>query len=104
MSIKEKVTMYKKETFESEEGDVFIDVHRPIKKMGDEKTPHSYGQPQFFGRANVMMGGHVQVFKFEIPAKTLAEAVNKFEAESEKAYETLEKEYQKGQNKIIAPE
>ena len=87
---------------ESEEGIVYIDIHRPIVEYTKcEGAEDAYGPLEYWGKANLSgNGGVVQVFKFEIKAKTLAQAVKKYEQELERGL----KELQENQNsKVIVP-
>lgn len=90
--------VYKIDHFEtdSDNGVIYIDVHYPIieygKVVGAENV---YGPPEFWGKTNLSNGYSVQVFKFFIKAKTLEQAIKKYDKELEENLKKFENQQKK---------
>lgn len=87
---------------EGEDGIIYIDVHYPIEKYAKaEGALELYGKPEFWGKTNISNGTSIQVFKFRITAKTLEQAVRKYEQELERGLKELQ---DSRNNKVVIPE
>lgn len=87
---------------ESENGIIYIDIHYPIDKYAKvEGALDLYGKPEFWGKTNLSNGTSIQVFKFRITAKTLEQAVRKYEQELENNLKELQ---DNRNNKVVIPE
>jgi hypothetical protein len=90
---KEDVKLYKIESYEGENdgGIIYIDVHYPIVEFETtNKSMPLFSSPEFWGKANVSNGTSVQIFKFEIVAESLKEAVEKYDEELERGLKELQ--------------
>ena len=98
-----EVKIPKVERIESFEGDgeqgvIYIDVHHKVIEYGAVGAENRYeAEPTYYGKVNLKTAQGERLFKFKIQAKSLKQAVKKFDHAFEESFKELREQESKRQ-------